>query len=162
MTKKVIGLLILGLLIAISCSRGPMREYVDSSTPLKNSQPIDLSKSLAQAKAGNKLVLLDFTGSDWCGPCMELHENVLSKPEFQAYAESNLVFLTVDFPSKYHLPDAVNETNNFLSGKFKVEGFPTLVALNSDGKEVWRQLGWMGGSPKGLISELNDAKLKTK
>lgn len=162
MTKKVIGLLILGILIAFGCSHGPMHEEVDTSTPLKDAQPIDLDKAVAQAKTENKLVFLDFTGSDWCPPCIEMHEKIFSQPEFQAYANSNLVFLTVDFPMKYHLPDAVNATNDFLSEKFNVEGFPIFVALNGDGKEVWRQIGPIDGGPKEMISMLNDAKLKTK
>lgn len=162
MTKKSFGILSLGILIAFGCSREPMRESVSSSTPLKDAKPIDLSGALAQAKAENKLVLLDFTGSDWCPPCMELHETIFSKPEFQAYADSNLVFLTVDFPQKYHLSDAAGATNDFLSAKFNIEGFPTLVLLDGDGKEVWRNLGFMDGGPKALIAKLDSAKIKTK
>jgi protein disulfide-isomerase len=91
-----------------------------------------------------------------------LHDTIFSKPEFQAYADSNLIFLTVDFPFKYHLPDAVNATNDFLSAKFDVEGFPTLLALNGNGKEVWRHIRTIEGGPKELISMLDEAKLKPK
>lgn len=162
MMKKTLGLLGLGILIAFGCSQEPMQENVDSSTPLKNAQPIDLHQALAEAKSQNKLVLMDFTGSDWCPPCMELHDTIFSKPEFQAYADSNLVFLTVDFPQKYHLPDAVNATNNFLAEEFKVAGFPTLVALDGDGKEVWRHEGMVDGGQNELFGELDAAKLKAK
>ena len=162
MMKKTLGLAFLAILIAFGCSHGPMREKSDTSTPLKDAEPINLNNALAQAKAENKLVFMDFTGSDWCPPCIEMHDKIFSKPEFQAYANSNLVFLTVDFPFKYHLPDAVNATNDFLSEKFDVEGFPVFVALNGDGKEVWRSVGPVDGGPKELISMLNDAKLKTK
>jgi len=162
MTRKSFGILALGILIAFGCSREPQRENVSSSTPLKDAKPIDLNGALAQAKAGNKLVLMDFTGSDWCPPCIELHNTIFSKPEFQAYADSNLVFLTVDFPQQYHLPEAASATNDLLSQKFDVEGFPTLVALNGDGKEVWRHVGSIDGGAKELFGELDSAKIKAK
>ncbi|HEY0368963.1 MAG TPA: thioredoxin family protein, partial [Chthoniobacterales bacterium] len=58
----------------------------------------DLKEAQEQAKSGNKLLLLDFTGSDWCGWCIKLDREVFSKPEFKAYAEKNLVLLELDFP----------------------------------------------------------------
>jgi len=53
----------------------------------------DYGKALATAKSENKKVLLDFTGSDWCGPCIEFRKRVLSQPEFRAYAYKNLVLV---------------------------------------------------------------------
>lgn len=160
--KQVLGLFVLGLLIAFGCSREPMREQADPSTPLTNAPPVNLSSAVAQAKAENKLVLLDFTGSDWCPPCMQLHKEIFSQPPFQAYAASNLVFLTVDFPSKFHLSPDAAATNDLLSTQFKVEGFPTLIALNGDGKEIWRNLGYIDGGFKELASQLAAAKAKAK
>ena len=58
----------------------------------------DLPKAQAQAKAEKKIVLMDFTGSDWCPPCKALHKNVFSTQEFQEYAAKNLVLVEVDFP----------------------------------------------------------------
>src|SRR5882672_6835374 len=58
----------------------------------------DAKKAQEQAKAEKKLVLLDFTGSDWCGWCIRLNKEVFSKPEFQDYAAKNLVLVEVDFP----------------------------------------------------------------
>ena len=57
------------------------------------------AKALAQAKAEKKLVLVDFTGSDWCGWCIKLDKEVFSKPEFKTYAKENLVLVELDFPS---------------------------------------------------------------
>ena len=56
----------------------------------------DLPKAQAQAKADHKVVFMDFTGSDWCPPCKALHKNILSTPEFEAYAKTNLVLVLVD------------------------------------------------------------------
>jgi len=60
----------------------------------------DLPKAQAQAKAENKIVLLDFTGSDWCGWCIKFRKEVLDTPEFQAYAAKNVVLVELDFPNK--------------------------------------------------------------
>ena len=60
----------------------------------------DLPKALDKAKAENKMVLMDFTGSDWCPPCKALHKTVLTSPEFEAYAQTNLVLVEVDFPNR--------------------------------------------------------------
>src|SRR5512140_2965556 len=58
----------------------------------------DVPKALEKAKTENKLVMLDFTGSDWCGWCIKLNKEVFSKPEFIEYAAKNLVAVEVDFP----------------------------------------------------------------
>jgi thioredoxin-related protein len=114
----------------------------------------DLPKALAQARAANKIVLLDFTGSDWCVWCMKFGDDVLSKPEFAAYARTNLELVLVDFPKTKNQNNALKKTNDELQTKFKVEGFPTYVALNADGKEIGRQVGYLSGGPQAFIAEL--------
>ena len=137
MKKQVFGISILALLLFSGCERQSLSE--------QNNEPprpaIDLNASIARAKTENKTVLLDFTGSDWCPPCMQLQKEVLSKPEFKTYAESNLIYHVVDFPRRFQLPPDVTATNNLLAEKFSIEGFPTLIALDGNGKEIWRQLG---------------------
>jgi protein disulfide-isomerase len=114
----------------------------------------DLPKALAQAGPANKIVLLDFTGSDWCAWCMKFEDDVLSKPEFAAYAKTNLELVLVDFPKTKVQSDALKKTNDELQTKFKVDGFPTYVALNADGKEIGRQVGYLSGGPQAFIAEL--------
>jgi protein disulfide-isomerase len=162
MKKQFAGILLMGLIIAFGCSRRPMQSQTDTSLPLTNSPPVDLNAAVAQANTQNKLVLLDFTGSDWCPPCMELHKEIFSRPEFQSYAESNLIFLTVDFPTKFRLPPDASATNDFLQTKFNIEGFPTLVAVNGQGKEIWRHLGFLNGGLTKLNTELATAKSKAQ
>lgn len=120
----------------------------------------DLPKAIAQAKAQKKLVLIDFTGSDWCGWCIKLDKETFAKPEFATYASKNLVLVELDFPRKKAQPAALKKANEALQEKYKVEGFPTLVALNGEGKEVWRTDGYLAGGPKALIAELEKAKKK--
>jgi thioredoxin-related protein len=114
----------------------------------------DLPKALAQAKAESKIVLLDFTGSDWCVWCIKFDDDILSQPEFAAYAKTNLVMVLLDFPNAKQQSDALKKTNQVLQEKFKVDGFPTYVALNPDGKEIGRQVGYLSGGPQAFIAEL--------
>ncbi len=161
MRKQIAGILFLGLVIAFGCSRAPVREQTNASLPVTNTPPLDLNAAIARAGAEHKLVLLDFTGSDWCPPCMQMHEEIFSRPEFQTYAESNLVFLTVDFPLKtFRLTPEAGATNDFLQAKFNVEGFPTLVALDGEGKEIWRHSSFLSGGLNKLEAELASAKTK--
>src|SRR4051812_42316213 len=64
----------------------------------------DLTKAKALAKKENKIVLMDFTGSDWCPPCKALHRNVLTAKEFTDFAKEKLVLVLVDFPTGKPLP----------------------------------------------------------
>src|ERR1044071_10389718 len=87
----------------------------------------DLPKAQAQARAENKAVLIDFTGSDWCGWGILLKNEVLSAPDFATYAEKNLVLVEVDFPRHKAQAPALRAANEALSAKYRVEGFPTIV-----------------------------------
>jgi thioredoxin-related protein len=120
----------------------------------------DLPKALEQAKTENKIVLLDFTGSDWCIWCMKFDNDVLSKPEFAAYAKTNLVMVMLDFPQAKKQSDALKKSNRELQKKFSVDGFPTYVVLNSDGKEIGRQVGYLAGGPEAFIAKLEKFKKK--
>src|ERR1041385_8627133 len=93
----------------------------------------DASKAQAQAKAEKKLVMLDFTGSDWCGWCIKLHNEVFSKPEFADYAKKNLVLVQVDFPRRKKLSQEQQKANMALQEKYKIEGYPTLIVLDGEG-----------------------------
>src|SRR5476651_536467 len=102
----------------------------------------DYKAALTQAKAQNKLVLLDFTGSDWCGFCKLLDKEVLAQPAFKDFADKNYIQVTVDFPHQKPIPDDLKKQNETLDKQFKVEGFPTLIVLNAEGKELGRQVGY--------------------
>jgi len=113
----------------------------------------DFAKAQAQAKAEDKLLLLDFTGSDWCGWCRVLRKEVFSQPEFEEYAKKNLVLMTVDFPRAKPLSVEVRRQNQSLAQKFEIRGFPTIVILNGDGKLIGL-LGYVPGGPAAFIREL--------
>ena len=120
----------------------------------------DLPKALAKAKAENKMVLMDFTGSDWCGWCIKFKKEALDTAEFSYYAVKNLVLVEVDFPNKKPQTEALKKANKELGTRYKVEGYPTFVVLGKDGKELGRQDGYEAGGAKAFIAKLDDFKKK--
>ncbi|MEI6350716.1 MAG: thioredoxin family protein [Verrucomicrobiota bacterium] len=113
----------------------------------------DYAKAIGQAKSENKQVLMDFTGSDWCGWCMKLDREVFEQKEFKDFADKNLVLLKVDFPRSKPQSAQEKAQNEKLSKQFKIEGFPTIVVLNPDGNKAG-ELGYTPGGPSAFLAEL--------
>jgi protein disulfide-isomerase len=113
----------------------------------------DFEQAKQQAKQDHKLLLMDFTGSDWCGWCILLRKEVFSQPAFQEYAKKNLVLMEVDFPRGKEQSKEVRLQNQNLAMQYDVMGFPTIVVLNGEGKPVG-VLGYMPGGAGPFISEL--------
>ena len=119
----------------------------------------DLPKAQAKAKEEKKLVLMDFTGSDWCGFCIKLNKEVFSKSEFTEYAKKNLVLVEVDFPTKKELSAAQKKANAALKEKYQINGYPTIILLDAEGKKLGEVRGYHPGSgPTAYIGELEKAK----
>jgi protein disulfide-isomerase len=119
----------------------------------------DYDKALAQAKAEKKLVLLDFTGSDWCGWCIKLDKEVFSQPEFAEYAKNNVVLVELDYPRSKEQTKEIKAQNAKLEKEYKIQGYPTIVVLDSAGKKVG-ELGYQPGGPKAFIAALDKLKAK--
>ena len=113
----------------------------------------DYKKAQEQAKTDKKLLLLDFTGSDWCGWCIRLKKEVFSQPEFKDYASKNLVLMEVDFPRGKAQPGSLRDQNEQLAGRFGIQGFPTIIVLDAEGKKVG-ELGYTPGGPSAFIAEI--------
>lgn len=105
------------------------------------------------ALAAGKLTLLDFTGSDWCGWCMKLDREVFSQPEFQQFARDNVNLTKIDFPQKIPQSAAERARNAELAKQYGVRGYPTIIVLNAQGKQVGR-LGYIPGGPRPFIEAL--------
>jgi protein disulfide-isomerase len=131
------------LVLLVSCASGVAADW-----------QTDYAKALEMAKSQNKRVLLDFTGSDWCGPCIELKKRVFSRPEFRAYADKNLVLVEVDYPQRKKQSPALKQQNEKLSSQYGIEekGFPTIVLLDPAGKIVREISGYDGESAASLIA----------
>jgi protein disulfide-isomerase len=120
----------------------------------------DYAKSVAKAKAEKKMVLIDFTGSDWCPPCKKMAKEVFGQQEFSDYAKDKLVLVELDFPNAKSQPAEVKQQNQKLQAEYKIEGYPTVIVLNPDGKEVARWVGFQPGGPKALIAKIDALKGK--
>ena len=120
----------------------------------------DLDAAVAKAKKEKKIVLVDFTGSDWCGWCIKLKKEVWDTKEFADYAKENVVLVELDFPRRTPQSAELQKANARLQAKYRVDGFPTILALNGEGKEVWRNPGYLAGGPTAMIGKLNEARKK--
>jgi thioredoxin-related protein len=97
------------------------------------------------AKEKNELILLNFSGSDWCGPCIRMHKEIFNDAAFLKMAEQNLVMVNADFPrnKKNQLAATVKKQNEALADAYNPTGkFPLTVLINADGKvlKAWEGL----------------------
>lgn len=113
----------------------------------------DVHAALDKAAAEHKFVLLDFTGSDWCGWCKKLKAEVFDQQEFIDFAKQNLVLVEVDFPHQKQLSAEQQEANNALARKYNIRGYPTIIIIDSMSQQVG-QAGYMPGGPKKFIEHL--------
>ena len=113
---------------------------------------IKYDEAIAEAKKSGRPILADFTGSDWCGWCIRLHNEVFDTKEFKAWAAENVVLLELDFPQAKAQDPAVKAKNQELAKAHGVEGYPTILILTADGKKIG-ELGYMQGGPKVWIGE---------
>lgn len=115
------------------------------STLLFLAQSVVLAQGVAtfdifkEAGESKKNILLVFSGSDWCAPCMRIERDILSKPEFLDYANKNLLVYKADFPQRKRLTSDVRERNAKLADRYNQNGsFPCLLLLNADGTIISR------------------------
>ena len=119
----------------------------------------DLAKAQEKAKAEKKMVLVDFTGSDWCPPCKALHSNVLTSEEFSKFAKDNLVLVEIDFPNKKPQSAELKKANKELAKKYDVKGYPTVIVFDSQGKELSKKVGYdKSTTAKDYVAELKKLK----
>jgi len=114
----------------------------------------DFEKAKAVAKEKNLPILIDFSGSDWCGWCIKLDKEVFSQQAFKDYAKDNLVMMSADFPNdKSKLSAEVQAQNDKLAKEFGIRGFPTVYLLNADGKP-FAKTGYEPGGPEAYVTNL--------
>lgn len=106
------------------------------------------------ARRQGRPILMDFTGSDYCAPCQKLAREIYDTPTFARYAASNLVLLIVDFPAWKELPPAQTQANQALADQFKIEGYPTVVLVDSEMREIGRFTDIRAGTPAEFIADV--------
>ena len=122
--------------VVIGCSKGGSNDNLNWED--------NLETALQKAKAENKAVLVNFTGSDWCQWCIKLSDEVFSKSEFEDYADENLILVRLDFPRSIEQSAETKAYNNQLAQKYGVQGFPTVLLFNSQGNMV-QTTGYLPG-----------------
>ena len=101
------------------------------------------------AQQQHRPVLLNFSGSDWCGPCILLRKEIFDAPEFSAFADTALVLVNADFPrmKKHQLSKEQQQENDRLADQYNPQGkFPLTLLLNAEGKVLQQ---WEGLPPVG-------------
>lgn len=120
----------------------------------------DLDEAKKVATKENKKLLVDFTGSDWCGYCMKLHKEVFATEEFEKFAK-DFVLVELDFPKRKEQPAAEKAKNQAAQKKYGVNGFPTVIIMNTSGKVLNRAEGYSPDSgPSAYLPQLGAPSVK--
>ncbi|MCE5294649.1 MAG: thioredoxin family protein [Chlamydiales bacterium] len=115
----------------------------------------DLDTAKAQARNESKPIFLYFTGSDWCPYCVKMNTQILSTPEFQDALAQKMIFVKIDFPRNTPLEKAAQEYNEKLSKSFGVQGFPTVILLDSKGSRI-EKIGFQAGGGAKYAQKVQD------
>ncbi len=113
----------------------------------------DFEAAQVKAKAENKPMLLDFTGSDWCGWCIKLDKEVFGEAAFKDYAAAELVLVELDFPRSKGQSAELKAQNEALAKQYGVRGFPTILLLSPDG-ELIEKTGYQRGGPEAYVEHI--------
>ena len=115
----------------------------------------DFKAAFVEAREEGKNVLVDFTGSDWCGWCIKLDKEVFSKDAFKKYAEDKLVLVEIDFPRKKQQSKELVEQNKKLADKYGIRGFPTILIFSPE-EELLGKTGYKAGGPEAYIKHIEE------
>lgn len=123
----------------------------------------DFDAAVARAKSEGKDLLVDFTGSDWCGWCIKLHDEVFSKEAFVSAATKDYVLVALDYPNgpeaKAKVPNPAR--NQELQRKYGIRGFPTVLLMTPEG-DVFGQTGYAQGGPEPYVENLGKLRVGGK
>ena len=93
---------------------------------------VDLTKAMELSKESGKPIMANFTGSDWCGWCIRLKNEVFTKKEFQDWAKEEVILLELDFPRRMKIPEKYQLQNRQLATSFGVSGYPTIWVFEAE------------------------------
>ncbi|WP_317168747.1 thioredoxin family protein [Cyclobacterium plantarum] len=118
---------------------------------------LDLKDAQKLALETDRKIVLVFSGSDWCAPCIKLDKEIWQSADFQTYAKENYVMLRADFPRKKtnQLSEAQAIKNGELAEKYNPNGYFPLVVVLDKKAGVLGKTGYKKMSPKEYISHLN-------
>jgi len=143
--KAIFIPVIITVALALGCTNTPASDSLDWKTNLEDAVQI--------AKEENKAVLINFTGSDWCKWCFKLNDEVFSQAEFEKYAQENLVLVKLDFPRSIPQTNETKYYNQSLAQKYGIQGFPTILILDSTGK-LLAKTGYQQGGAVNYVNHI--------
>lgn len=120
----------------------------------------NFEKGKNEAASSHKLIVLNFSGSDWCGPCIRLKKEIFESDAFEDYSAEKLVLVNADFPryKKHQLSKEQVKENEMLAEKYNSAGrFPFTVLLDTDGKVLKQWDGLPDETPEKFINEIKTA-----
>jgi thioredoxin-related protein len=118
----------------------------------------DYAGAKKQAVQSKKDLLIDFTGSDWCGWCIKLNDEVFKKDPFKAGVKDTFVLVELDFPKdESKLTEEVKKQNKELGEKYAVQGYPSIVLTDADGRP-YASTGYQEGGPEKYVEHLNELR----
>ena len=112
----------------------------------------DVDAALAKGKKEKKPVMVEFTGSDWCPPCIMMHKKVFSKKAFTDGASKKYILVKIDIPKA---DKALYKKNQKVLKKYKVSGVPTVLLFGDNGKEFSRFSASQFPTVKGFLAQLD-------
>ncbi len=115
----------------------------------------DIIVGAERAQQEDKMLLLNFTGSDWCVWCQKLESNIFTDPEYVEWANENLVQVFLDFPNSIDQSKRVVRQNQALQQFFGIRGYPTIMVLDSSLNPLL-QTGYLDIDAKGYVQHLRD------
>jgi thioredoxin-related protein len=119
----------------------------------------DFNEAQKQAAASHQLILVNFSGTDWCGPCIRLRKEILESAVFEKYAADHLVLVRADFPrqKKNQLPAAQVKLNEALADRYNSDGlFPYTLLINEKGRVLKAWEGYPDVTPEKFVQEIAD------
>jgi protein disulfide-isomerase len=147
MKKLIVALLIV---VSMSCQAQELKWHTN------------IKEAIAVSNKENKPLMLFFTGSDWCGWCIRLQNEVLLTPEFKKWAKSRVVLVELDYPRRNDQVPEIKQQNAELQQVFGVQGYPTVFFTNvvkeKDGRLNFKALGktgYVAGGPQAWLAEAN-------
>jgi thioredoxin-related protein len=150
MKKTILASLLLALTVSLSTAAGD--EWMT-----------DFEAAKQKAAAENKDLLVNFTGSDWCSWCIKLVDEVFKHDAFKKGVADNFVLVDLDFPQdKSKLDESTQKQNEMLQEKYSIQGFPTILLLDDQGRP-YAQTGYQAGGPEKYLAHLDKLlAIKTK
>ena len=151
MKKSLLTITILSLLFIYAYAESKETEELNWLINLEEAQQIAKEKGLP--------ILIDFTGSDWCGWCNKLVEEIFSQKKFIEYATENLVMVKLNYPRNIYQTEETKKYNRHIAEKYYIRGFPTIILIDAQGHEIART-GYQYGGPENYIEHLESLIIK--